>query len=243
MCQISPMTISISISLFVRSNYKNGNNLLAHALTNFNWPTLESFDNMDLKVAFFDHCFLTLLIPLYLFVLLQYITVSTTNPGLSTNSAVWSAVGNMRRPAEIVLNIVCYGIMSTNFPSSFSAVLQQTSSKFTCIKPTKLMTRDEEADWSSSKTSTDGDTQLLADLINWIIEASVAWLFSTLSSRDHCQYWWHDLSVRRRAIRSIQLTLTYQQSHIRRTTWHSELVPPGFHHYRSHYSSCLQLIY
>jgi hypothetical protein len=52
----------------MRSNSSNGRNLLAHALVNYDWHILHSFDNTDLKVAYFNETVKTLLdafLPVY----------------------------------------------------------------------------------------------------------------------------------------------------------------------------------
>ena len=39
----------------------NGKNLLAHALTNFDWTVLETINNINVKVEYFNYCIITLL--------------------------------------------------------------------------------------------------------------------------------------------------------------------------------------
>ena len=45
----------------MRVNSTNGKNLLAHALLNFNWSALETIDDLDSKVAYFNNSITTLL--------------------------------------------------------------------------------------------------------------------------------------------------------------------------------------
>jgi hypothetical protein len=56
------------INTTMRSNSSNGRNLLAHALVNYDWHILYSFNNIDLKVAYFNETVKTLLdafLPVY----------------------------------------------------------------------------------------------------------------------------------------------------------------------------------
>jgi hypothetical protein len=49
------------VNVAVRINSTNGKNLLAHALLNFNWSALETIDDLDSKVAYFNNSITTLL--------------------------------------------------------------------------------------------------------------------------------------------------------------------------------------
>jgi hypothetical protein len=56
------------IKVEIRSNNRNGKNLLANALFNFDWRPLEAIDDVDLKVAYFNNSITTLLdtfLPVY----------------------------------------------------------------------------------------------------------------------------------------------------------------------------------
>ena len=62
---LTPITRSTTdggrVRVAVRSNSKNGKNLLAHALVNFDWQMLEDIDNIDMKVEYFSNCINTLI--------------------------------------------------------------------------------------------------------------------------------------------------------------------------------------
>ena len=58
LCPVNQQTTTVDdyVNVAVRSKSSNGKNLLAHALHNFNWSALETIDDLDSKVAYFNNC-------------------------------------------------------------------------------------------------------------------------------------------------------------------------------------------
>ena len=63
LCPANHRTTAVDeyVTVTVRSKSSNGKNLLAHALYNCNWSTLETIDDIDSKVAFFNNSVIALL--------------------------------------------------------------------------------------------------------------------------------------------------------------------------------------
>ena len=63
LCPVNQKTTAVDdyAIVAVRSKSSNGKNLLAHALCNVNWNALETIDDLDSKVAYFNNCVIALL--------------------------------------------------------------------------------------------------------------------------------------------------------------------------------------
>ena len=63
LCPVNQKTTAVDdyAIVAVRSKSSNGKNLLAHALCNVNWNALETIDDFDSKVAYFNNCVIALL--------------------------------------------------------------------------------------------------------------------------------------------------------------------------------------